>query len=422
MKNRILALLVGTCLATPAMSQDLTIWALQAFNTEADAYLGQLAEEFGKEAGIDAEYVVVPANVLDQRLAAAFEAGTPPDVFMQVSQQAQYYMARDLVIPLGDVLDDVQQANGDFYESVLPAATYKGEIHALPLEVDVVPMYVRTDLLADVGAEIPQTWGELREAAQKIKEANPMIQPVGISLSNSNDAEAGLRTIMWAWGGAMFSEDGEVTFDSPETRAAFQFIADMFKEGTIPRSVLTWDDGSNNTAYQTGRTAFVINPPSIYQWLKENDEELLKNTALVAPPAGMGDKGRKAAQTGAFSWMVSKASDQQEAAKDYLRFFFENDRYRELIDVVGGRWVPVYPELTDSMPLFADNPKFENFGELVESGIPDGFRAPPSALAAQVFNARIVTNAMQKVLVDGTSVEDAVAWAQEEIEKLKNAN
>ena len=26
------------------------------------------------------------------------------------------------------------------------------------------------------------------------------------------------------WGGAMFSEDGEVTFDSPETRAAFQFI------------------------------------------------------------------------------------------------------------------------------------------------------------------------------------------------------
>ena len=33
-----------------------------------------------------------PANVLNERLAAAFEAGAPPDAFMQVGAQGLYYM------------------------------------------------------------------------------------------------------------------------------------------------------------------------------------------------------------------------------------------------------------------------------------------------------------------------------------------
>jgi hypothetical protein len=35
-----------------------------------------------------------------------------------------------------------------------------------------------------------------------------------------------------------------------------------------------------------------------------------------------------------------------------------------------------------------------------------------------VFNAKIVTAVAQKILVDGDSVEDAVAWGQAEMEKL----
>jgi hypothetical protein len=38
--------------------------------------------------------------------------------------------------------------------------------------------------------------------------------------------------------------------------------------------------------------------------------------------------------------------------------------------------------------------------------------------AGRVYNAKLVTEVAQKILVDGDSVEDAVAWGQAEMEKL----
>jgi multiple sugar transport system substrate-binding protein len=343
-------------------------------------------------------------------------------VFMQVSDQAQFYISRDLVRPLDSVLETIRSAEGGIYEGTLPQGLKDGEHYALPVEISLSPMYVRTDLLEQVGMGLPETFEELREASQKIVEADPQIAAFGLPTSNANDAEGALRRIVWSWGGAMFAEDGEtITWDSPETVEAYRFIKEMFDEGTIPRSTLTWDDGGNNTAYQTGRTAFTMNPPSIYQWMVENDQELLENTALIATPSGPGEAGQKASSVGSFMWMVSASTDMPEEAEAWLTYFYEPDRYRELIDAVGGRWVPIYPALTRSMPLFTETPAFANFDEMASTGIVDGYKGPPSALSAEIATAKIVSNSVQRMLVDGESPEDAVAWAQAEMEKLAAA-
>jgi len=414
----IAALIAGA----PLSAQELTIWGIPAFNEAGDAAVAAMVEAFAAEAGIEASYSVVPANVLDQRLAAAFEGGSAPDVFMQVSGLAQFYITRDLVQPLDGVLETIKAVEGGIYEGTLPQGIKDGMSYALPVEISLSPMYARTDLLEEVGMGLPETFEELREASQKIIEANPQIAAFGLPTSNGNDAEAGLRRIVWSWGGAMFAEDGQtVTWESPETVAAYQFIKEMFEEGTIPRSTLTWDDGGNNTAYQTGRTAFTMNPPSIYQWMVENDEELLANTALIATPSGPGEMGQKASSVSSFMWMVSASSDMPDEAVGWLNYFYEPDRYRELIDAVGGRWVPIYPMLTQSMPLFTETPAFANFDEMASTGIVDGYRGPPSALSAEIATAKIVSNSVQRMLVDGESPEEAVAWAQAEMEGLAAA-
>jgi len=107
-----------------ARAADLTVWGLQTFNTAADEYLGEMVKDFGKQAGIDAQYVVVPANVLNQRLAAAFEAHTPPDAFMQGSGAIQFYIARGLLIPIDDVLAEMRKAPGGIYENLVSAGAW----------------------------------------------------------------------------------------------------------------------------------------------------------------------------------------------------------------------------------------------------------------------------------------------------------
>ncbi|HYO82934.1 MAG TPA: extracellular solute-binding protein, partial [Bryobacteraceae bacterium] len=217
---RILGIAMTTMLLNvQVQAQDLRIWGLQAFNTKADALIGEMVKQFGRERGITAEYVVVPANVLDERLAAAFEGRAAPDVFMQVGQKAQYYSARDLTVPLDDVLAEMRKVPGGIYEDLVPQGTYNGAAHAVPLEVDVVPMFARVDLLQEVGLKEPQTWEELRQAARAIQSKNPMVSGFGLPVSTANDAESLIRMIIWSFGGAEFASDGKtITFNSPETR------------------------------------------------------------------------------------------------------------------------------------------------------------------------------------------------------------
>ena len=414
------AVVAGLLGSTAALAADLTVWGLQAFNKEADAYIGEVVKEFGRKKGVDAQYVVVPANVLNEKLAAAFEGGAPPDVFMQVGQRIQFYIARGLTVPLDDVLADMRRVNGGIFENLVPQGASGGAVHALPLEVDVVPMFVRTDLLAEVGRGVPATWEELRESAKLIQAKHPQVSGFGMTLSNSNDAETQMRMVIWSFGGKLFAPDGRtITFDSPETRAAFQFVADMFaRDRTIPRNALTWDDSGNNVAFQTGRSAFVINPPSVYSWMVANDPKLLAGSKMIAAPKGPGPQGRNGPSVGAWVWAVAKQSRKQDLAKEFLRAFFEPAAYQGMIEKVGGRWVPIYPDLLRTMPLFSGNPQFSEFKTMAETGIVDGYGGPPTALAGNIWDANVVTKVLQKILVDGTPVGDAVSAGQKEMEAI----
>ena len=204
-----------------------------------------------------------------------------------------------------------------------------------------------------------------------------------------------------------------MTFNSPETRAAYQFVADMFlKDRTIPRAALTWDDSGNNVAYQTGRAAFVINPPSIWYWMVDNDKTLLANSVMASVPKGPGPKGTIGNAVGSWVWQVSKASKHPDYAKDFLRYFYQPDHYRAVIEKVGGRWAPIYPDMLKQLPMFSQNPAFQDFDKLSRNGFTDGASGPPNVLAGKVYDANILTKVLQKVLVDHESVVDAVVGAR----------
>jgi len=420
MRKFLLGAVLAMALPVGVRAADLTVWGLQAFNQAADQYIGELVQAFGKTKGIDAQYVVVPASVLNDRLAAAFQGNAPPDVFMQVSQRAQFYIGNNLVVPLDDVLAELRRVDGGIAENQLAPGRSGSTIQALPLEVDVSPMFARKDLLDEIGRPVPRSWDELREAAKLIQAKHPQVAGFGMTVSNSNDAESQIRNVMWSCGGRVMAADGRtVAFDSPETQAAYQFVADMFlKDRTIPRAALTWDDSGNNVAYQTGRAAFVINPPSIWYWMNDNDKALLGNSMMISIPKGPGPNGQIGNAVGSWVWQVSKASKQQAMAKDWLRFFYRADNYRTVLEKVGGRWAPVFPKLFDDMPMFAANPAFRDFKLLATQGFVDGHAGPPNVLAGRVFDANILTKVLQKVLVDRTSVEEAVGWGQRQIEEL----
>jgi multiple sugar transport system substrate-binding protein len=192
----------------------------------------------------------------------------------------------------------------------------------------------------------------------------------------------------------------------------------FLKDRTIPRAALTWDDSGNNIAYQTGRAAFIINPPSVWYWMVDNDKTLLGNSMMVSVPKGPGAGGKIGNAVGSWVWQVSKASKHADLAKDWLRWFYQPDHYRAVIEKVGGRWAPIYPRMFETLPLFAGNPAFSDFRTLANDGFVDGYAGPPNVLAGKVYDANILTKVLQKVLVDRVSVDEAVMWGQQQIQDL----
>ncbi len=390
-------------ISVTAFAADLTVWGIQTFSKETDELINTTLQNFAKEKGITAEYVVVPANYLNERLGAAIEGGNPPDVFMNVGDSLQYYFNLGVTENLDDVMAEINQRK--IFDSIQPLLKYNGQYNAVPVEVDVVPMFFRLDHLKAVGInEAPDTWEKLREAAVAIKAAKLATYPMGLGL----------------YGGNLFAPDGKsAALNSPETIAAMQFLLKAFKEDrVISRSSLTWDDSGNNTAWQTGNASFVINSPSIYSWMADSNKEMFDNSTMTVGPKGEGPKARPASHVSAQSFMVAKGGKNVPLAKDFLRFFFRDDNYRALINSCGGRWVPIFPSMLGDMPLFSENPRLANFKGMAENGVIIGSAASSSASSAEVYVSRIIPTMVGKILDDEDPIPEVVAWAHDEINKI----
>ena len=82
---------------------------------------------------------------------------------------------------------------------------------------------------------------------------------------NYSDGEWWTRQVVWSYGGAYFTEDGKAAaIDSPEGRAAYEYMASLFQDGLTPPGSIGWDDSGNNKAYLAGQAAMIINVGSVY--------------------------------------------------------------------------------------------------------------------------------------------------------------
>src|SRR5699024_9500458 len=117
----------------------------------------------------------------------------------------------------------------------------------------------RKDMFEAAGiTQPPATWDELREVAKKLTDEASGVYGAGMGLGATNsDAEWLNQVMLWALGGSIVDEDSRtIVCNSPETVAAFTYMADFYKnDGSIPPSAVNWDDAANNTAYLSGQAA-----------------------------------------------------------------------------------------------------------------------------------------------------------------------
>ncbi len=417
--SALVSALAGATICAPRRAlavrdQKLIYWHVPTFTPAADDLAREQFEEFRKMAGlreIEAAFVPTADSELIARLSAALEAGTPPDVVRLSDSYVRLYRAQGHMMDVTDVVERMKGHQGGIFDPCLRAVGHAGKCWGVPFAINPWLMYARIDLLKEHGLDYPRTWDAFVEACLKIQK--PHFHGFGMDLGLTVDATDNILQVCWCFGGRTYDADGNPAFDNEGNVKGFAFINEMYnKYEIIPKGVVgNRDPAWNNKAYQSGQVAFITNPTGVYAYLSSEDPELMKKTGLFGVPAGPAGAVNR---IDTFSLGLFKQAPYPELAKGLAEYFMEPSRYNEVIVKNNGRLVPVYPDLLNG-PWWTGRPEFKEFLEVVRTGAPISFAAPPSAASGELLANQVIPEALQAVLIGGVDPAEAVAQAHRQI-------
>ncbi len=241
------------------------------------------------------------------------------------------YQADGLLLPAEDYISDETYAK--FYQSFLDQSVVDGTVWAVPDLASARAMYYNADILAEVGVEVPTTWDELVDVANKIVEHyNGEVYPWGVDMT-TDEGQACFAYYIWNNGGNFVDADGNWTLNSAENVEAIEFIIGMVNDG------LTNSDPAQETRYAkqdmfgAGKVAMMIGPNSIPTYLEAGGYTV--NWGVASIPTNTGVSISQGVMD-RFMCFDNDYSDAELAAvTTFFDFFYEDERYSEWVIMEG---------------------------------------------------------------------------------------
>ncbi|GIX48631.1 MAG: ABC transporter substrate-binding protein [Candidatus Tectimicrobiota bacterium] len=397
-----------------AQERELKLLTWSHFVPASDEELQRQLEEFGKMAGIKVRMDRVAHLQIPAVHATQVQGQKGHDItFMWIGEPHLY---SNHLINLDDLVDKIGQRAGGWTDQVVGRGE-DGSYRAVPWYFISFPVAIRTDLVAEIGEDLPDTWEDVHRIGKKLKAKG---HPVGIQLAHSFDSNAILRGIIWSWGGKLVEADGKtVAINSKETVEAYKFIKALYEDCMEPE-VLAWDDRNNNVCLNSGKCSMILNPISAYNSARK-DNALIPGTNIpihivinhIMPPKGPAGRHMCAAYNVIGIW---KWSPVQELAKEFLDYHFQKEQQDRFIRASQGYNQPFLQAFT-MHPIYASNPKFYFAPYIGWYTHAPGWPGTPTAATQVVWDKYIIPDTAAECATGKLSAEEAVKKAEFQIKR-----
>lgn len=406
----------------------LTVIQKTEYFQEVQDLFRDYVTNFASDRGIELDLSTANPELFGDftaKMLAAVQAGNPPDLGYHVLSIPQMY-SLDVV---EDVTDVVEQAIAQ-YGNVVPVianfnANIDGKWWAVPYMSNVGAWFARRDLFEAVGIDPTElrTWDDYRDAALAVSDPDNNVWGWGLSINRSGDAHGLILGVIQGFGGSFTDESGlVVTFNSPETVAAVEWLAETYTSDKykpmLPPGVESWTDVSNNEAYLAGTVALTLNQFSIYANAKATGNPVYENTAVIHGP--MTNDGRYL-EAGNSGWLtIFKGAQNIDVAKELIIHLLDPANFTPMAQLGGGLFLPAYENLwTDE--LIASDPNFAVVRDIMFN--PEVFYgrshpAKPNALIDAIDGAGITSQMMANIVTGSMTVEEAVQDAHDKIVQI----
>ena len=354
------------------------------------------------------------------KMTAAVKAGNPPDFAYTSNVSISQLHLLNLVEDVTDVVDEAVKRYGDIMPGLNAAKTAQldGKWWAIPLIGTTTGYFARGDKLKEKGIDPAslKTIVDRREAALAI--SGPDFYGWGFTPNQSGDGFGFLISVVQAFGGHFTDETGQiVTFNSPETVQAFEFLRETYDRNgkyaaMLPPGIESWNDTGNNEAYLAGQIGFTQNAFSIYAQAKRDNNPVYPNTLLLPAPAAINGDSRDGGNVG--GWMtIFKNAPNAALAKELALNLLDPANFGKISALGGVLFTPAYKNLwTDE--LMATDPNLKTIRDMVSVTDPflgQSWPANPNAgvdaIRAQGVLEQSVGNVISGRMAPADAVKDA---------------
>jgi multiple sugar transport system substrate-binding protein len=405
----------------PAFAQGARLHVVRwsDFIPEADLELRRQAIEAGKALGAEVVLEFINANDLQPRITAAIQSGSGADIFQMLWNWPHLYAGG--LVEVSDIATSVGSAQGGFYGAFESACVVGGRWLAVPHGLGANVITYRRSWHADAGVtDFPKTWDAWLKVGRALKARG---KPVGQALGHSfSDPATFCYPLLWSFGGAETDASGNVaTINSKATLESVRFLQAFWREA-CDESGLAWDDTTNNRAFHAGEIGATLNAASIYIVAKRQPDRIkdehgqplwrdIEHAPLPAGPAG------PAALYPTHEHGIMAHSRNQKLARDFLRWLHEKDHYERWFQVNEGYTVGA-ARMWEEHPMWSriDKP-LQIFRRAARRTRMMGHQGPATARATLAYSKYVVVDMYAKAAL-GMKAEDAVRWAQGELEKI----
>ncbi|HLU10901.1 MAG TPA: extracellular solute-binding protein [Oceanobacillus sp.] len=264
----------------------------------------------------------------------------------------------------------------------------------------------------------PTTWEELLEGGSRIRDELGI--QMGIGMSQEIDSNMAARGIIWSFGGAEQTEDGEVAINSPETVAAVAYMKELYERAMTPE-VFSWTAASNNQLLVAGQASYILNSISAYRTAQKVDYEVADDiyfTPALKGPGGVGLVSEHLIPT----YIIPNHAANPDAAKEFILHLVAN--YNQ---AVFNSELYTFPAFASTAPqLFAEGGwldvdpfgsrpvnKLQLLRDAESWSTVIGHPGPANAAIGEVFGTFIIPNMFAKAARGEMTPEEAVAEAEQ---------
>lgn len=244
-----------------AAADPIRLW--HAYRGDEEKALAEIIAAWrgGEGKGAEVEALAVPFDAYATKLRSAIPVGEGPDLYIDVHERLGDYKARGIVAPVGDALDN----EAGFLAPALDAVRLGGQTLALPLSQKCIALYVNTDLVKEVPADI-----------EGIAELSASLPKGSFTLAYEAQNAYFHAALLGSFGSSLLTEKDDFGFVGPAGERSIDLVRTFIEKGAVPEDA----DGALVTdLFKSGRAMFVISGP----WLANDLGDSAKIHYRVEP-------------------------------------------------------------------------------------------------------------------------------------------